>query len=186
MIVLRKLTSLAAAGAFIFSVAPASAQTEETAPGQPPHQQGTQPSPSETGQPPESMREMMREMMQEMMQEMMLQRGPQAGGERQDEAEPRGERRGHGGERMGRPGMRDGRDMRRDFGGGMRSGAMHGAGMRVMFAIIDADGDGELSPQEVQDFQARIFNAVDEDGDGRVDLAEIQSFFHGSAEEPTR
>jgi Ca2+-binding EF-hand superfamily protein len=68
-------------------------------------------------------------------------------------------------------------------GGGMRAAMMHGAGMRMMFAIVDADGDGALSLAEVQDFHARIFKAVDENGDGSVEIEEIESFFHGPDDE---
>ena len=60
----------------------------------------------------------------------------------------------------------------------MRSGGMHGAGMRIMFAIIDADTNGALSLQEVQDFHRRIFNAVDEDGGGEITIDEIRAFMH--------
>lgn len=60
---------------------------------------------------------------------------------------------------------------------------MHGARMRMMFAIVDADGDDALSQTEVQDFIGRIFNAVDENGDDSVDREEIRSFFHGGADE---
>lgn len=58
---------------------------------------------------------------------------------------------------------------------------MHVAGMRMMFAIVDADGDGALSLAEVQDFHGRIFNAVDENGDGGVEMEEIESFSMGRA-----
>lgn len=57
---------------------------------------------------------------------------------------------------------------------------MHGARMQMMFAILDADGDGALSQREVQDVVGRIFNAADANGDGNVDMDEIQSFMHGS------
>ncbi len=67
--------------------------------------------------------------------------------------------------------------------GGMGAGMMHGAKMRIMFAIVDADGDGSLSQTEVQNFIGRIFNAVDENGDGSVDMEEIRSFFHGAGNE---
>lgn len=53
----------------------------------------------------------------------------------------------------------------------------------MMFAIVDADGDGALSQTEVQDFIGRIFNAVDENGDDSVDREEIRSFFRGGANE---
>ena len=67
--------------------------------------------------------------------------------------------------------------------GGMRSEMMHGARMRIVFAIVDADGDGALSLTEVQDFHGRIFDAIDENGDGGVEMEEIESFFHGSSRE---
>jgi Ca2+-binding EF-hand superfamily protein len=60
---------------------------------------------------------------------------------------------------------------------------MHGARMRLMFAIMDADGDGALSQGEVQDVIGRIFDAIDENGDGNIDMEEIQSFSHGDGSE---
>ena len=86
-----------------------------------------------------------------------------------------------GGQMMQRQGqgmMQQGRQ-----GPGMmgRGGMMGGGMMRVMFAIMDADGDGALSLEEVQEVHARIFNAVDADGDGRVTPEEMQAFFHGAA-----
>ena len=62
-------------------------------------------------------------------------------------------------------------------------GAVHRAGMRLLFAVVDGDGDGALSLEEVQDFHARIFAAVDADSDGLVDMDEILAFFHGSGSE---
>ncbi|UCI18396.1 EF-hand domain-containing protein [Mesorhizobium sp. B2-1-8] len=56
---------------------------------------------------------------------------------------------------------------------------MHGAAVRMMFAIVDANGDGSVSQSEIEDFVDRIFSAIDENGDGRVDMEEIQTFFHG-------
>jgi hypothetical protein len=177
MRLLRKLTSLLTAGAFMLAGAPAFGQTSETTPGQTTQEQGTQQSPSGMGQ------ESMREMMREMMQDMMRQRGPRAYGEGEDRAERRGWGRWHDGRRMGRQEMMEGGGMMEGFGGGRRPGAMHGAGMRILFAIIDSDGDGALSLQEVQNFHARIFNAVDENGDGRVTSEDIQTFFHGPGEQ---
>jgi Ca2+-binding EF-hand superfamily protein len=56
---------------------------------------------------------------------------------------------------------------------------MHAAGMRLIFAIMDADGDGVLTLEEVQDFHERIFNTIDQDGSGDVTLDEIREFFAG-------
>ncbi|MDX8454915.1 EF-hand domain-containing protein [Mesorhizobium sp. VK9D] len=133
---------------------------------------GPEQSPERTGQTQDSMREMMRQMMGEMLQERMREdRGPRAewhvGG------------RWHRDSRMGPP------EGRRMTGGrsGMGARMMHGAKMRIMFAIVDADGDGALSQSEVQDFIGRIFNAVDENGDDSVDMEEIQSFFHGAGKD---
>ncbi|MFD2055176.1 EF-hand domain-containing protein [Mesorhizobium calcicola] len=126
-------------------------------------------SPEATEQTQDSMREMMRQMMGEMLQEKMQEdRGPRT--------ERRGADRWHRDYRMGPP---EGRRMTGGRGG-MGAKMMHGAKMRIMFAIVDADGDGALSQTEVKDFIGRIFNAVDENGDGSVDLEEIQSFFHGA------
>jgi hypothetical protein len=167
MALLSKFT--AATAALTFLIAPALAQTDTTpAPTTPPAAQ-----PEMSGQSPDSMREMMREMMQEMMREE-----PRAQGRRGDRAERRG-----GGDRWRHGARRDrpGSEYRTGKGpGGMRSGMMHGAGMRMMFAIVDADSDGALSLAEVQDFHGRIFNSIDENGDGSVEMEEIESFFHGS------
>lgn len=80
------------------------------------------------------------------------------------------------GQRQGRmgPGMMGQR--------GSRMGMMgHGGMMRVMFAIIDADGDGALSRAEFDEAHGRIFSHMDADGDGRLMLEEMQGFMHGTA-----
>jgi hypothetical protein len=58
---------------------------------------------------------------------------------------------------------------------------MRGAGMRLMFGLLDMNGDGSLSENEVQGAVARIFSGIDENGDGKIDRDEIQSFLHGSS-----
>ncbi|WP_245451234.1 EF-hand domain-containing protein [Borborobacter arsenicus] len=83
----------------------------------------------------------------------------------------------------------DGRWTRRDHMGarmGWQGRMMRGAPVRVMFAIVDADGDGTLSLQEVQDFHARIFRAVDTNGDGQVAMEEVQSFWRGQTDDNPR
>jgi EF hand len=67
---------------------------------------------------------------------------------------------GHGMEGMGGPGTM------------MRPGMM-----RMMVVMMDTDGDGALSLEEVQSVHARIFKAMDVDKNGKVTLEEIQQFF---------
>lgn len=169
MTLASKTTVIAAALAML--TAPAFGQTSPPAPAAPAPDRGAEPSPAMSGQSQDAMREMMRQMMTEMLEERM-----------QEDRAPRAERRGpdrwHRDYRMGPP--------ERGWEMGGRGGiprGMHGAKMRMMFAIVDADGDGALSQSEVQDFVGRIFNAVDEDGDGSVDMQEIRSFFHGGGAE---
>jgi EF hand domain-containing protein len=84
-------------------------------------------------------------------------------------------------------------------GGGMRGHGMRGHGtrghgmmghgamghgimrMRVMLILMDTDGDGSLSLEEVQAGHARIFKAIDTDKDGKVTLDEVQMFFRGDS-----
>lgn len=76
------------------------------------------------------------------------------------------------GEQQGRMGM----------GPGMMGPGMMGQGggaVRIMFAIMDADGNRALSLAEVQDIHARIFQHIDADRNGEVTLEEIQAFFRG-------
>ncbi|MBZ9905552.1 EF-hand domain-containing protein [Mesorhizobium sp. BR115XR7A] len=128
----------------------------------------------EAGQNQQAMRQMMRKMMDEMLQEKTAR-------DRDPEADWR-----HRGPRLQDDEMSD-----RDAGRmkhGRRAGAdmMQGAKMRIMFAIMDTDGDGTLSRAEVQDFIGRIFNAVDEDGDESVDMQELQSFFRPGGDQDRR
>jgi hypothetical protein len=51
--------------------------------------------------------------------------------------------------------------------------------MRIMFGLMDADGDGKLTLQEWQAAQDRIFKAMDMDHDGTVTFEEMQAFFRG-------
>jgi len=56
----------------------------------------------------------------------------------------------------------------------------HGmVGMRIIFSLMDADGDGTVSLQEFQAAQERIFRAMDADHDGTVSLEEMQDFMRG-------
>ena len=70
------------------------------------------------------------------------------------------------------------------MGHGMRGHGMRGHGMmrmRVMMILMDTDGDGALSLEEVQTAHARIFKAIDADKDGKVTLEETQMFFRGGS-----
>ena len=65
--------------------------------------------------------------------------------------------------------------------GMMGQGMGHGPMMDVVFAIMDADGNGSLSLQEVQDAHARIFAHMDENDDDQVTKEEIKAFFRGKS-----
>jgi EF hand len=65
-------------------------------------------------------------------------------------------------------------------GGMMGPGSMHsGMMMRMLFAMMDSDGDGTVSLQEFQAAHERIFKAMDANKDGRLTLEEIQGFMQG-------
>jgi hypothetical protein len=76
--------------------------------------------------------------------------------------------------------------------GGMMGGGMMGHGMtgggamgppimfRLMFALMDSDGDGTISLPEFQAAHERIFKAMDTNKDGRLTLEEMQAFMHGT------
>jgi hypothetical protein len=61
-----------------------------------------------------------------------------------------------------------------------RPGRMGPIMMRMMFALMDADGDGKLSLQEFQAAHERIFKAMDANKDGFVTLQEMQEFIRGT------
>ena len=64
--------------------------------------------------------------------------------------------------------------------GGMGSGFMGPMMMRMMFALIDADGDGRISLQEFQAAHERIFKAIDANKDGFITFDEMQAFIRGA------
>ncbi len=84
-----------------------------------------------------------------------------------------------GGGMMG-PGMMRGGMMGRGYhdwhGGRNIAGPMM---MRMIFSLMDADGDGKLTLQEFQAAHERIFKAMDTDHDGTVTLEEMQAFIRG-------
>lgn len=84
-----------------------------------------------------------------------------------------------GGGMMGPGMMGTGQGM---MGGGMgpgRSGGMAPMMMRMIFSLMDADGDGKLSLQEFQAAHERIFKAMDANKDGFVTPEEMQNFIRG-------
>ena len=61
---------------------------------------------------------------------------------------------------------------------------MHPGGMmyRMMFVLMDTDGDGTLSLEEFQAAHAKIFKAIDANKDGKVTFEEMQAFFRGGSD----
>lgn len=190
-----KLTAISLAGVLALSAGPAFTQDEDTRPAERTDSAG------EDSGPPEDragMREMMREMMEEMMREAprngaaaegRSERAERATGGRDARGAGQSRRdfsRAHrkGGEysRMHRDRKGPRHHMGHDRRGDMGKQAFHGARMKIVFAIADANGDGELTIEEINDFHERIFNAVDRDGDGGVTPDEIRGFFHGGRE----
>jgi hypothetical protein len=74
------------------------------------------------------------------------------------------------------------------MGRGMMGGGTMGGGMmmgppivmRMIFALMDADGDGTISLQEFQAAHERIFKAMDANKDGRLTPEEMQAFMQGT------
>ena len=63
--------------------------------------------------------------------------------------------------------------------GMMGQRAMHGPVLRVIFALMDGDGDGTVSLQEFQAAHERIFKAMDANKDGVLTLEEMEAFISG-------
>jgi len=51
---------------------------------------------------------------------------------------------------------------------------------RMMFALMDADGDGAISLAEFQVAHERIYKAIDSNKDGKLTLKEMQAFMHAT------
>jgi hypothetical protein len=99
--------------------------------------------------------------------------------------------RGGGGMMCGEM-MRHGGMMGREMmGGGMgdrgmmphgtmgHRGMMDPLAMRMIFALMDSDGDGTVSLQEFQAAHEKIFKAMDANKDGVLSMEEMQAFMHG-------
>jgi EF-hand domain/EF hand len=68
---------------------------------------------------------------------------------------------------------------------GRSRGVMGGPfAMRIIFALMEGDGDGTISLEEFQAAHARIFKAMDADKDGTLTLEEMQSFLRGAGKGP--
>ena len=71
------------------------------------------------------------------------------------------------------------------MGQGMKGrGAMGGdaveppVAFRIIFALMDADGDGTVALSEFQAAHERLFKAMDRDKDGKLTLDEMMTFMH--------
>jgi hypothetical protein len=89
------------------------------------------------------------------------------------------------GERQGM--MRSGNMMGMMMGRGAKDRGMVGGGamvspvmFRLIFALMDADGDGTISLAEFQSAYERIFRAMDSNKDGKLTREEMIAFMHGT------
>ncbi|CDX32072.1 EF-Hand domain protein [Mesorhizobium plurifarium] len=174
-----------AAAVFMFATLPSLAQTSGSpAPTPATEQPGAGQLPDVNGQAGGPTREMIRQMIDQAIQERMQQdRGSGLANNRREEYDNAQDDADHHGapwnkDRYGSPSGEH--RMAGHHGPRMM---MRGAGMRLMFAFLDTNGDGSLSENEVQDAVGRIFSAIDQNGDGKIDMDEIQSFLHGSGGE---
>jgi hypothetical protein len=77
--------------------------------------------------------------------------------------------------------MREGMMGRGTMSRGMMGPMMSPLAMRMIFALMDSDGDGTVSLQEFQTAHERIFKAMDANKDGVLTLEEILSFMRGTS-----
>ena len=86
-----------------------------------------------------------------------------------------------------------GQDTMGHMGGGMMCHGMKGRGMmghgmfkRMIFALMDTDGDATLSLEEFQAAHDKIFKAMDANKDGKLTPAEIEAFMSGGSPAPNQ
>ena len=65
--------------------------------------------------------------------------------------------------------------------GMMGHGGMSAVPMRIIFALMDGDGDGTISLQEFQAAHERIFKTMDANKDGVLTPEEMQAFMLGTS-----
>jgi Ca2+-binding EF-hand superfamily protein len=70
----------------------------------------------------------------------------------------------------------------RVMGRGMMGGGQmeHPMILRIIFAIVDTDGNGTIELQEFQAAHERIFKAMDTNKDGHLTPEEMEAFIHGA------
>jgi hypothetical protein len=59
-------------------------------------------------------------------------------------------------------------------------------GLRTIVALIDTNGDGTLSQEEVEAASVRIFKTADTDADGQLTMEEIGAFMDGGMQPDLR
>ena len=86
-----------------------------------------------------------------------------------------------------RQGMMRGGDMMGMMGRGMKDRGMMGGDemgppimFRMIFALMDGDGDGTVSLAEFQVAHERIFKAMDSNKDGKLTMEEMLAFMNGT------
>lgn len=73
-------------------------------------------------------------------------------------------REGRPGKRLMREKMMGGHEMRKH------------APLKIMFAVLDTNGDGALSFEEIMTAHKRIFDAIDVNKDGKITVEEVEAF----------
>ena len=143
---------------------------------------GAQQSPTTQPTPGGPMMQQQDQTIRERLREQLQERA-QRGGEEDSDQNSYHYRAGMmGGGMMGRGMVRRGYGYHDWDRGGMRSGMLGPPMMmRMIFSLMDADGDGKLSLQEFQAAHERIFKAIDANKDGFVTLEEMQDFIRGTS-----